>query len=261
MIVPQKSLLIIGHRGASALAPENTLAAFARAFDDGAHGIELDVRLSRDGVPVVIHDPSLRHTGRRRGRIVRMTSERLAEIDVGSWFNQSHPRLARLQYAKQTLPTLNAVLSLLEKRLNNLLVYVELKTTRNRTKNEALVTAALEVISRKGFENRVVVISFNLPAVAHCKQLAPTIRAGVLFGPRQRATKSARKMIADTLSCGAQEICLHHLIAKPGLLKLAHDAGLAPVVWTVDDPNWLENARENGIHALMTNNPARMLGK
>jgi glycerophosphoryl diester phosphodiesterase len=71
----KKSPLIIGHRGASALAPENTLAAFARAFDDGADGIELDVRLARDGVPVVIHDPSLSHTGRLKARVARLTSE------------------------------------------------------------------------------------------------------------------------------------------------------------------------------------------
>ena len=67
MIASNKSPLIIGHRGASAVAPENTLASFARAFRDGADGIELDVRLARDGVPVVIHDATLSRTRLRKG--------------------------------------------------------------------------------------------------------------------------------------------------------------------------------------------------
>ena len=102
----QTSPLIIGHRGASALAPENTLAAFARALDDGADGIELDVRLAKDGVPVVIHDATLRRTGLTSGEVAQMTSEQLANVNVGSWFNRAHPTLAREEYEQQRVPTL-----------------------------------------------------------------------------------------------------------------------------------------------------------
>ncbi|HJZ79674.1 MAG TPA: glycerophosphodiester phosphodiesterase, partial [Pyrinomonadaceae bacterium] len=108
---------------------------------------------------------------------------------------------------------------------------------------------------------RVVVISFNLSVVALVKERAPAIRTGALFGPRQRATSSARRIVMKTLACGADEILLHHLVAKPGLLSLARQAKLTPVVWTVDNPRWLIRARGNGIHALMTNNPARMLAR
>src|SRR5262245_8945252 len=86
--VNKKSPLIIGHRGASAAAPENTLTAFAQAVALGADGIELDVRLARDGVPVVIHDASLHHTAGRKTRVAHLTSPELTEIDVGSWFNR-----------------------------------------------------------------------------------------------------------------------------------------------------------------------------
>ena len=254
------SPLIIGHRGASALAPENTLAAFARAFDDGAHGIELDVRLSRDGVPVVIHNSSLRHTGRRKGQVARMTSKSLSEVDVGSWFNASHRRLARFQFIRQTIPTLDDVFGLLANHANReLIIYVELKTARGKALNEKLASAVIDVINRRQFEHRVVVISFNLNVVAFTKKLAPSIRTGALFGPRQRATKSVRSMIAATLSCGADEILLHHLIAKRRLLTASRNAKLNTVVWTVDNPIWVIRARENGIHALMSNNPAKML--
>ena len=260
MIAPGKLPLIIGHRGASALAPENTLAAFARAFDDGADGIELDVRLARDGVPVIIHDASLLHTGRRKARVARMTSESLGQIDVGTSFNRRHRQLARVQYLKQAVPTLDHVFKLMANSSRQRTVsYVELKTVRDKKSNSSLVTAVVEAIHRHNFQNRVIVISFNLAAVAAIKAMDSSIRTGALFGPRQRATKSVRKMISDALECRAEELLLHHLIAKPRILSQALKANLTSVVWTVDDAVWVTRARENGIHALMTNNPAKLL--
>lgn len=262
MIPLEKSPLIIGHRGASALAPENTLAAFARAFDDGADGIELDVRLARDGVPVVIHNPSLSHTARLKGRVARLTSESLGQTDVGTSFNQRHPQMARVQYLKQTVPALEDVFKLMANSpRQNTVCYVEMKTVRDRKSNSSLAAAVVEIIQRQSFHNRVIVISFNLRAVAAVKHLDPSVRTGALFGPRQRATKSARKIIANALDCGADEILLHHLIAKHRLLALALEANLKPVVWTVADPAWVARAQENRIHALMTNNPAKMLAR
>ena len=256
-----KPPLIIGHRGASAVAPENTLAAFARAFEDGADGIELDVRLSRDGVPIVIHDPNLRHTGLRKARVARLTAESLSQIDVGSWFNQSHRRMARLQFTRQTVPTLGEVFDLMAHQpRQDLIVYVELKTVRKQKLNAALGAAVVEVIKRHSFEGRVIVISFNLATVAGVKALDGSIRTGALFGPRQRATKSIRKIISAAVESGASQILLHHLIAKRRILIRALKANLTPVVWTVDDPRWLKRALTHDIHALMTNNPARMLG-
>lgn len=262
MILPKKSPLIIGHRGASAVAPENTLAAFARAFEDGADGIEFDVRLARDGVPVVIHDPSLMHTGSRRARVSKVTSARLGQIDVGSWFNRSHRRLARLQFTRQTVPTLDEVFRLIVRQpRQDLVAYVELKTVRKRTLNDLLVDAVVQVIRRHNLQNRVIVISFNLAAVSKVKELDPSIQTGALFGPRQRATKSIRQIVAAALDCGASEILVHHLIAKRQLLAIASEARLSPVVWTVEDPKWLKRAPTDGIRALMTNNPAKMLGR
>src|SRR6266550_1324398 len=108
--------LIVGHRGASAVAPENTLAAFSRAIADGAEGIEFDVRLSRDGVPMVIHDASLRRTASIDSLVSDLSSEELLEIDVGSWFAQAtidtRTPLAASTYSGVKLPTLAQVLQL-----------------------------------------------------------------------------------------------------------------------------------------------------
>jgi len=136
-----------------------------------------------------------------------------------------------------------------------------MKTVTDKRSNSSLAAAVVEIIQRHSFHNRVIVISFNLRAIAAVKLLDPSIRTGALFGPRQRATKSVRKLIANALDHGADEILLHHLIAQHRFLKLALEANLKPVVWTVDDRTWVARAREDGIHALMTNNPGKMLAR
>lgn len=259
MSTTETSPLVIAHRGASTLAPENTLAAFARALDEGADGIEFDVRLARDRVPVVIHDASLRRTGRRHAQVANLTSARLSQIDVGSWFNRAHPRYTRLQHTRQTVPTFEDVLTLLKHHPNkNSIAYVEMKAGRNRTVHVSLARAVVEVINQHNLHHRCIVIGFNLMGVARVKELDPSIRTGALFGPRQRALKTAKKIIEAALACGADEILLHHLIATPGLLAHALEAKLVPVVWTVDAPKWIGRAARLRIRALVTNNPARM---
>src|SRR4030095_15157968 len=97
--------LIIGHRGASAIAPENTIAAFDLALKSGAEGIEFDVRLSRDEVPVIIHDDTLRRTGLRPERVSDLTVAELKQVNVGAWFSQRHEQRAD-EFVNQTIPTL-----------------------------------------------------------------------------------------------------------------------------------------------------------
>src|SRR2546423_8519224 len=107
---PTLQPLIIGHRGAAAVAPENTIAAFNRAVRDSADGIEFDVRLARDGVPVIIHDATLRRTALRPGAVSDFTASELQRIDVGSWFNKKHPKAAQKEYEQETIPSLAQLL-------------------------------------------------------------------------------------------------------------------------------------------------------
>ena len=117
--------LIIGHRGASAVTPENTLAAFARAMADGADGIEFDVRLARDGVPVVIHDATLDRTGLTIGRIAELSSEELQRADVGSWFGR-RLKSPSVDFAGERLPSLSQVFDFFGSNAG--LLYLEMKT-------------------------------------------------------------------------------------------------------------------------------------
>src|SRR5688572_4680709 len=106
--------LIIAHRGASALAPENTFAAFQRAISDGAEGIEFDVRLAADGVPVVFHDADLKRLAQRDGEIIKYSFAELQNFEVGSWFNRKKPEFADSRFSEEKIPSFAALLDFLK---------------------------------------------------------------------------------------------------------------------------------------------------
>ena len=254
--------LIIGHRGASALAPENTLAAFKRALEDGAAGVELDIRLASDGVPVVIHDANLRRTGLREGVVAKMTSSELGQTDVGSWFNSKYPHLARAEYSRQVVPTLDQVFDLFKTRsMRSALIYVEMKTDRAETDPVELAAGVVQLVTDRDLHSRVVVVSFNLKALAQIKKIDSAIATGALFEPGRNPVKTFRKhpMISAALECGADQILLHRLIARRRLVDFATRNNLLPIVWTVDDLKWNRRATSLGIHALITNHPGLMM--
>jgi glycerophosphoryl diester phosphodiesterase len=253
--------LIIGHRGASALAPENTLASFKRALEDGAAGVELDVRLASDGVPVVIHDATLQRTGNHEGSVARSTSAELGQTDVGSWFNHTHPQFARAEYSRQFVPTLDQVFDLFKKRATRAdIIYVEMKTDKRKDTYVELAAAVVQLVNDRNLRRHVVVVSFNLKAVAEIRRIDSHIVTGALFEPQRNPVKTIRKhpMITAAVDSGADQILLHWLIASRRLVELAAQSNLLPVVWTVDDPKWIRRSTDLRIHALITNNPALM---
>ncbi|MDX6694984.1 MAG: glycerophosphoryl diester phosphodiesterase [Blastocatellia bacterium] len=247
--------LIIGHRGASALAPENTLAAFERALEDGADGLEFDVRLASDRVPVVIHDATLRRTGLCEGSIATLSSIELARVDVGTWFNLRRPTLAQPAYSNEKIPTLAQVFETMKERAA--VLYVEMKC--DVSEGRALAVETAQLIRAHAFTGRVVVESFTLDALAELKRVAPEIRAAALFEPKlSRPLPSARKIIEQTMACGADEIALHRTLATARTVAAARRRGMNTIVWTVDNPAWVKRAIERGLHALITNQPAQM---
>lgn len=247
------SPLILGHRGASAIAPENTLAAFSRAIQDGADGIEFDVRLSRDRVPVVIHDATLKRTGLTCGVVRELTSQELQRVDVGSWFYSKG-----VSYSGEKLPSLARVFDLFAS--NSGLLYIELKCESDE--GPALAAEVVKLVRGSKIQQRVVVESFDLPAIAEVKRIEGEIRTAALFEPklsRPISTIRRLKMIDVARRHEADEIALHHTLASPRVVEKARRDGLEVVVWTVDDREWIGRARAVGIKALIANNPAAMV--
>lgn len=222
---------------------------------DGADGIEFDVRLARDRVAVVIHDATLRRTGRREGAVAALTSEELRGIDVGTWFNLRYPSRTRQEYAEATVPTLAEVFE----RFSGAdgLLYVEMKCAANESR--ALAAEVIGLIRRYSLSERVVVESFNHDAIAQVKRMDISTPTAALFEPtRSRPFPFARKMIERAMDCRADELALHRLLASRRVVQEALEAGMRTVVWTVDNPNWIRRAAAYGLHAVITNDPARM---
>lgn len=229
-----QSPLIIGHRGASAVAPENTIAAFREAIAAGADGIEFDVRLTRDGVPVIIHDNSLYRTARLPHRIADLTRSELEQIDP-------------------SVPSLEQLFTLFES--NDLGLYLEMKCD-SPAEHVPLAKACCKMIVDYSFKDRVMIECFDLNALAVVKNVDSEIKTAALF---HRSFFPEQRVIEKALAIEASAVALHYRLAREPLVQKAKDAGLHVAVWTVDDPSWVDRAKSTGIDALITNNPAAML--
>lgn len=248
--------LIIAHRGASAHAPENTLAAFRMAVDAGADGIEFDVRLAKDGVPVVIHDATLKRTGRQSGNISQLTSSQLGKVDAGTWFNKKYPERADPEFACERIPNLMQTLKLLGGFRG--LIYIELKT--GRADSRRLIEGVCEVIQDSPLLPRIILKCFRLAVLPEIKHYLPNVQAAALFGPSITHYLGRRKQIlALARDYGSDQISLHYSLATTNLVSLANIEQVPVTIWTVDRPKWLNLCRARGINALITNDPAVLM--
>ena len=220
--------LIIGHRGASAEAPENTLAAFALAQAQGADGIELDVQLSADGWPVVIHDSKLERTTNVQGRVQRLPVAELQALDAGEG---------------QPIPTLDEVFETLGP---NFLYNVELKTAAFR--DDGLAAAVADRIQAHHLEQQTIVSSFNPWAVRWARRhlTQSTWVAHISY-------KSGLKY--KYLLAPSQAIHPHHRLVDAKYMLWAQKKGWRVHVWTVDDPAMAQQLVTLGVHAIITNKP------
>lgn len=253
-----KKPLIIAHRGASAIAPENTLAAFRRAIKDGAEGIEFDVRLAGDGVPVVFHDAELNRVGCCEGRVIDFSSEQLQKLDVGSWFNEKKPKNYNSAFSKETVSTLRQTLEFLKDYKG--LIYVEIKCRKGEI--QTLVKAVCEEVKKFKFSENIIVKSFKLEVIPRIRQICPDIKTAALFAPKiMNILQKEKNLLTLADELGAHQISLHYSLVTGSLMKKINEKKVPLTIWTVDNPLWVKRALNLGVGAIITNNPARMLAK
>jgi glycerophosphoryl diester phosphodiesterase len=222
------SPLIIAHRGASAEKPENTLAAFRRALALRADGIELDVHVTRDGVPVVFHDEQLRRLTGVRGRVTKLT-----------W-----PELARLRVrGTEPIPRLVDVLRLTR---NRAVVQIELKAGTP-------VAPVLEAIAAARAQRWVIAASFDAKLVRAAAELAPRVPRMLISESRRGPAAILRQLEA----CAAHGLSFNHR-RIPSAAWLGHfqQRGYRVWAWTVNDPRVARRLAEWGIDALLGDDPA-----
>jgi glycerophosphoryl diester phosphodiesterase len=220
--------LIIGHRGASAYAPENTLAAFELAAEQGADGVELDVQLSRDGRLVIIHDFDVSRTTNGQGRVAELTVAELQAFDAGQG---------------QKIPTLD---DLFESMGPRLLYNIEIKYFGWR--DRGVETAVADRIAAYQLENYVLVSSFNPLAVRRARRHLPQSVPVALIrgGGWMKYTYFAADGEADHP---------HHSLVDDAYMAWAKKRGYQTNVWTVDDPAVAQRLVRLGVNGLITNKP------
>lgn len=236
--------LIIAHRGASAVAPANTLAAFAKAKELGANGIEFDVHLTADGVPVVIHNFAVDETTDGSGRVADLTLAQLKQLDAGLKFDPA--------FAGERIPTLEEVLAFVDSRL---LLNIELKTFSLR--DNGLEQAVVDQVERHGLGHRVLFSSFNPFSLRRVKRIAPHIPAGLLY-----ATGPPLPLRRGYLAFVAPHEARHprHTMVDAQYMAWARQRGYRVNVWTVDEPDEMHRLIDLGVDGIITNVPDVLRG-
>ncbi|MBP6015215.1 MAG: hypothetical protein KA586_00695 [Candidatus Promineofilum sp.] len=223
--------LIIGHRGAAADAPENTLAAFVLALEQDADGIELDVQLSADGVAVIIHDETVDRTCNGTGRVSDLTWAELQMLSIAG---------------DHSVPTLDELFAALGRRT---LYNVELKASG--TDQERLATTVADCIERHGVGDRVLVSSFSPLAVRAARRRLPrAIPVGHLRDHR------AARLFHTFVPAEADHP--NAKLVDEAMMIWARRRGLRVNVWTVDDPAEARRLLGLGVHGIITNRPGAL---
>jgi glycerophosphoryl diester phosphodiesterase len=237
--------LIIAHRGSAAHVPENTLEAFELACQQGADGIEFDVHLSSDNVPVVIHDPCLDRTTSGCGRVRSHSAKALRRLDAGSWFNQRYPSKARPQNVGLRIPLLSEVLEWIRER--NCRAFVEIK--EGGDEYPGIEAKVVEAISRADVFDQTTVISFDLTTLKKCRELAHGIALGIDLSRPLHALSKARSISAVSLHP-------HWMFVSPRSVDCLHRAGFQVLVWGLDAEAPMAKLMKSGVDGLMIDSPA-----
>ena len=233
--------LVIGHRGASSEAPENTLAAFARGLETGADGFEFDVHMSKDGELVVIHDETVARTTGGSGWVKDMTLDELKALDAGFWFD---PR-----FRGERIPTLKQVLELIAEKSK--LINIELKS--GIVIYPHMERRIIEVIDEFDILDKTVISSFNHYSLRTAKEVEPEAKTGILY------MEGLVEPWIYALHVPADGLHPASYLVTPEIVRSAHDAGLFVNVWTVDKADEMKKMVASGVDAVITNCPGEMI--
>lgn len=243
MTASLRSPRVIAHRGNSAVAPQNTLAALEAAWRAGADSIEIDIQHSADGVAVVIHDDTVDATTDGSGAVNDLDLVELRRLDAGSWFSPA--------YAGQRVPTFAEVIAFLTAR-RGIDLLLELKGDWPADAARGVG----EAIREAGLEGRVIAQSFSTTTVAVLAEVAPDLRRGLLIG---EAGTGLLELCADlgVMACNPHGELLR---AHPELLAELHGAGLQVMVWTANEPEQWAALTAAGVDAIITDRPDALRG-
>lgn len=231
--------IILAHRGASAYAPENTLAAFELGRQMGAGGIELDVQLTKDGKLVVIHDHTIDRTSNGKGRIADMTLEELRMYDFSYSFKDKYGAEG------SRIPELKDIMQYAME--HDLFINIETKDYANPYGEVNRLTA--ELVRASGYGEQTLISSINHNAMAMLKREYPEIETAIAF------LESFYRLEEYAESCRVDVLHPYYLGVNESFMEQANRNGWGVNPWTVDDEAEMKRLQKLGVTRIMTNRP------
>ncbi len=237
-----KSFVVIAHRGASGSAPENTLASLRRAMALRADMIEVDVRLSRDGVPVLSHDATIARCAGHKIRLDSLSMKELRQYDFGGWYAS--------EFVGEPIPTLAEALRLVAPAVP---LNIEIKTDgAGCGETEARV---VELILRMGVTEQVLLSSFDDRALAFLRRALPRVKLGVLYNGHGDWPAFLRR--TEELKAVAFHPSEHAVTAE--MVRTVHRSGIRVYPYVVDAPERAAELRQWHVDGIFTNYPERFV--
>lgn len=231
--------ILFAHRGDSAHAPENTLPAFQQALQNGADGVELDVKLTADGQVIVIHDSTVDRTTDGKGRVASLTLEAVRKLDAGKWFSE--------KFAGTKVPLLEEVFEVVGK---DKMINIELKS--HDTSHDGLMIKVCELIKRHNNQSQILFSSFFPSTLKIAAQTLPEVPRGLLAmrGVLGLWTRSFGFMFGDF-----QALHPHITSTSKEQIQRAHRLNRRVHVWTVNAPEEINQLKEWGVDGIITDDP------
>jgi glycerophosphoryl diester phosphodiesterase len=216
-------MMKIGHRGARAYEPENTLSSYKKALELGVDAVELDVRRTKDGEIIVIHDAEVDRTTNGKGLVSQLTLREIKQFNTEK---------------DQRIPTLEEALDFLDKKVK---VLIELKETGFEEK-------MLKTIRKKGLEKNVIIVSFLEDALRKVRELNDIVETGLIYAKHKNPIKTASDLKANYL------LPLYRFTHTADVQK-AHQNGLKVIVWTINKPEEVAEYVKKGVDGITSDRP------
>ncbi|MCC3450348.1 MAG: glycerophosphodiester phosphodiesterase [Oscillatoriales cyanobacterium] len=233
------NLEIIAHRGFSAIAPENTLAAFSRAIARKADSIEFDIQLSADGVPVVFHDATLDRITGVSGKVRETNLSDLQKLNAGKWFSD--------EFSREKIPTFKEALAIL-KNVDKFL-YFDVKPHCEWSDTE--VAEFVNTLHRAGIQEKCVITSFSDKFLGQVRRLDGDLAIGHIVANLEAYKTQLSQAVAhrDNLITSLYRV----LLENPALIPETRNQGVDIVAWTVDDRAHMQKLIDLGVTRIVTN--------
>jgi glycerophosphoryl diester phosphodiesterase len=251
-----KPPLVVAHRGSSYALAEHTLGAYLRAIDEGADALECDVRLTRDGHLVCVHDRTVDRTSSGRGVVSEFDLDDLQGFDFGSWHSPPDRYVEERDSTEAPVLTLDRLLGVVEETGVRLLIETK-HPTRYAGLVEQKLVGLLTEHGMQGAGSPATVMSFATLALRRIRLLAPALPTVQLYKrvPTLRRDGSL-PVVADVSGPGITVVR-----ADPGYVRRVHARGRQVYVWTVDEPADIDLVLSLGVDAVITNRPTEVLSR